>query len=195
MINFIDCRQKECFRRMGGQAQGIGTNIYAFALMSMMKQGIKALSDDRILGGDPFLWKICQRIWFITGRDSAAVMGYNRNSQPYGSVDRLSFIANKQRPLNTLPTAHHIVGQVWQTNFCCCSGNAYRVGNLRAWYWQEIRTHALLQPGTSISACLRLFVISSACWFGYFFHTLHSACLTIRCFPHDRCRHWQHRLR
>ena len=40
---------------MGGQAQGIGTNIYAFALMSMMKQGIKALSDDRILGGDPFV--------------------------------------------------------------------------------------------------------------------------------------------
>ena len=40
---------------MGEQTQGIGTSFYAFALMSMRKQGIKALNDDRILGGDPFV--------------------------------------------------------------------------------------------------------------------------------------------
>ena len=40
---------------MVGQAQGIGMSFYAFALMSMMKLGIKALSDDRILGGYSFV--------------------------------------------------------------------------------------------------------------------------------------------
>ncbi|UZJ40247.1 hypothetical protein OO006_07630 [Prosthecochloris sp. SCSIO W1101] len=37
------------------QAQGIAMSFYAFALMSMREQGIKALSDDRILGGEPFV--------------------------------------------------------------------------------------------------------------------------------------------